>query len=468
MTDQRAVPMLDRVASALADPARLTNIRVATDRFYTARVNALDELPGADALRDLARAIRAHTISRLDEYLGQFERAFTSAGGTVHWARDAKEARDAVLAIAKGAGVTRIVKSKSMVTEEIGLNPTLEGAGLQVVETDLGEYIAQLSGDHPSHLIAPVLHLTRQEVGRIFAAKLGVPYTDAIPELTAIARRRLREAFLAAEMGISGCNFAVADTGTICLVTNEGNGRMVTSLPRIHVALMGMERMVPTVGDLGVMLQLLARSATGQRMSSYTSWVTGPRRPGNPYAPRELHVVIVDNGRSKALASDLAEILYCIRCGACLNACPVYRTIGGHAYGGVYAGPVGSVLSPVLGGLPAFPELPHASTLCGACQQACPVRIDLPTLLLRLRRDTVQQGLSKAWVTSGMRGYAWVAGRPWRYRLATALAGVFARITRGRWLPWLPGPLGGWTRHRTFPPFARRTFQRRYHEAGHE
>jgi L-lactate dehydrogenase complex protein LldF len=468
VTSSRAAPMQDRVATALANSARLVNIQVATERFSTGRRKALDELPDSEAIRDLARAIRAHTISRLDTYLLQFERAFTALGGTVHWARDAEEAREVVVGIAKGTGVRRIVKSKSMVTEEIGLNAALEAAGLEVVETDLGEYIAQLSGDRPSHLIAPVLHLTRQEVGRIFEQKLGVPYTDSIPELTAIARHKLREAFLAADMGITGCNFAVAETGTICLVTNEGNGRMVTSLPRVHVAVMGMERLVPTVTDLGVMLQLLARSATGQRLSSYTSWVTGPRRSGDAYAPRESHVVIVDNGRSTALAGDLAEILYCIRCGACLNACPVYRTIGGHAYGSVYAGPVGSVVSPVLGGLPAFPELPYASTLCGACHDACPVRIDLPALLLRLRRDAVQQGLSRAWVTAGMRGYAWMAGRSRRYDLATALAGLLSRLTRGRWISRLPGPIGGWTRHRAFPPFARRTFQRRYEEASHE
>jgi L-lactate dehydrogenase complex protein LldF len=466
--DTHESSLRERVTTALENKHGLVNIQVATDRFFSGRLKALEALPHADAMRDLARAIRAHTIARLDEYLLQFEQAFTALGGVVHWARDAEEVRQIVLRIAQDAGVTRIAKSKSMVTEEIALNAALEAAGLQVVETDLGEYIAQLSGDRPSHLLAPVLHLSRQDVGRIFAEKLHVPYTDDISELTAIARHNLREVFLAADMGISGCNFAVAETGTICLVTNEGNGRMVTSLPRVHVVVMGMERIVPTVKDLGVMLQLLPRSATGQKMSSYASLVTGPRRRGDPYAPQEMHVVIVDNGRSKALAGDLAEILYCIRCSACLNACPVYRTIGGHAYGGVYSGPVGSVISPVLGGLAAFPDLPHASTLCGACKDACPVHIDLPTLLLRLRRDTVQEGLSPAWTAAGMKGYAWVTRRYGRYRLITALAGALSRLARGRWLTWLPGPLGGWTRYRAFPPFAPETFQRRNRGERHE
>ena len=466
--DTHEVPLQARVADALANKQRLATIQLATDRFHTERLKALETLPGADAIRDLARAIRAHTISRLDEYLLQFEQAFTALGGVVHWARDAQEAREIVVRIARETGVNRIAKTKSMVTEEIGLNPALEAAGFQVVETDLGEYIAQLSGDHPSHIVAPVLHLTRQDVGRIFADKLGIPYTDDIPELTSIARRNLREVFLTAGMGISGCNFAVAETGSVCLVTNEGNGRMVTGLPRVHVVVMGMERIVPTVQDLGVMLQLLARSGTGQKLTSYTSLVTGPRRSGDPYGPQEMHVVIVDNGRTRALAGDLAEILYCIRCAACLNACPVYRTIGGHAYGGVYSGPVGSVISPVLGGLPAFPELPHASTLCGACKDACPVRIDLPTLLLRLRRDTVQQGLSPAWLGAGMQAYTWTTRRSGRYNLLTALAGAAGRLARGRWLTWLPGPLGGWTRTRAFPPFAARTFQKRYKAGHHE
>ena len=461
-------PFEVRVREALSNPDRLAAIRRAAVRFYENRESVMDSLPDAEATRDLARAIRAHTIANLDRYLAQFEDALQSLGGHVHWARDAAEACRIVQEIAEAAGVRRVVKSKSMVSEEIGLNRSLENAGMEVVESDLGEFIAQLSGDHPSHIIAPVLHLTRQEVGRIFAEKLNVPYTDEIPELNAIARRKLRDVYLNADMGVSGCNFAVAETGTVCLVTNEGNGRMVTTLPRVHVALMGMERIVPTLHDLAVMLQLLARSATGQKMTVYTSLITGPRRPDEPHGPQEMHVVIVDNGRSRALAGELAEILYCIRCGACLNICPVYRVIGGHAYGSVYPGPVGSVVSPILGGIPAHAELPHASTLCGACQEVCPVRIDLPTLLLRLRRETVHQGQAPAWLTLGMKGFAITASRPGRFQLAARLASWFSRLTGGGWfMGRLPGPLGAWTRFRAFPPFASRSFQslwRKRHE----
>ncbi len=461
-------PFEARVHEALANPQRLAAIDRAARRFYESRTHAMDTLPDAEATRDLARAIRAHTIARLDEYLLQFEANVQAAGGRVHWARDAAEACAVVLRIAHEGGVRRIVKSKSMVSEEIGLNTALEQAGLEVVESDLGEYIAQLAGDRPSHIVAPVLHLTRQEVGYIFSQQLGVPYTDKIAELNTIARRTLREKFLQAEMGISGCNFAVAETGTVCVVTNEGNGRMVTTLPRIHVALMGMERIVPTLRDLAVMLQLLARSATGQKLTAYTSLLTGPRRSHDPHGPQEMHVIIIDNGRSRALAGDLAEILYCIRCGACLNVCPVYRAIGGHAYGSVYSGPVGSVLSPILGGMAAFGDLPQASTLCGACRDICPVRIDLPALLLRLRREAARQGHTPRWLKVGIQGYVAIASGSGRFTLAARLASWLTRLLGEGWFEGqLPGALGAWTRARAFPPFARRTFQQRWKERQH-
>lgn len=460
-------PFSELVSRAFANPERLAALRQAAGDSHDRSEDVMKSLPDADATRDLARAIRAHTIVNLDRYLEQFESAMTAAGGRVHWARDAAEACQIVLGIAGESGGRRVVKSKSMLSEEIGLNGALEQAALEVVETDLGEYIAQLGHDRPSHIVAPVLHLTRQEVGSIFTENLGVPYTDEIGVLTGIARRMLREHFLSADMGISGCNCAVAETGTVCLVTNEGNGRMVTGLPRVHVVLMGMERIVPTLDDLGVMLQLLARSATGQKLSVYTSLISGPRRAEEPHGPDEVHVVIVDNGRSRALGGELAEILYCIRCGACLNVCPVYHTIGGHAYGSVYPGPMGSVVSPVLGGVAVFPELPHASTLCGACRDVCPVRIDLPTLLLRLRRETVRQGESPGWMAAGMKGYALVAGGPGRFRWAAGLAGWFSRLVGGEWFGGrLPGPLGAWTRYRAFPLFARKTFQAWWKERG--
>lgn len=458
-----------RVSQALDNPARLAAISQAANRFFEHRESVMDSLPDPEATRDLGRAIRAHTIANLDHYLEQFEHSLEAAGGTVHWARDAAEARQIVLKIAQEASAKLIAKSKSMLSEEIGVNAALENAGIGVVETDLGEYIGQLGGEHPSHIIAPVLHLTRQEVGTIFHDRLDVAYTDEIAELNGIARESLRDVYLKADVGITGCNFAVAETGTICLVTNEGNGRMVSTLPGVHIALMGMERIVPTLDDLSVMLQLLGRSATGQKLTVYTSLITGPRRENEPHGPREMHVVIIDNGRTRALSGELAEILYCIRCGACLNVCPVYRAIGGHAYGSVYPGPVGSVVSPILGGIPAFAELPHASTLCGACQEVCPVRIDLPTLLLRLRRETVEQGRAPKWLALGMKAYAAVAKRPARFKLAARLAAWFTGVTGGGWYTGpLPGPLKAWTTHRAFPPFAKKTFQERYREQNRE
>lgn len=461
-------PFNNRVQEALSNPERLAAINRAAVRFYNGRTAVMGSLPDAEATRDYARTVRAHTIANLDRYLEEFETNAKKAGSQVHWAVDAGEARQIVLDIAKKTSAGRIVKSKSMVTEEINLNHALEKAGLEVFESDLGEYIAQLGNDRPSHIIAPVLHLTRQEVGHIFAEKLGVPFTDDPLELNAIARSRLREVYLTADIGITGCNFAVAETGSVCLVTNEGNGRMVTTLPRVHIAIMGMERLVPTIEDLSVMLQLLARSATGQRLSTYTSLVTGTRRQGEPHGPEESHIIIVDNGRSEALAGDLAEILYCIRCGACLNVCPVYRAIGGHTYGSTYPGPIGSVVSPIYGGMAAFSDLPNASTLCGACEDICPVRIQLPTLLLRLRRNAAEAGFSAPWITMGIKSFGTVTRSPGRFSLALRLAGIVSRLTGGRWLQRLPGPLKAWTAARHFPPFAAKSFQQYLREHPHE
>ena len=411
-------------------------------------------------MRDRARAVRRHTIARLDQYLVELAASVERAGGVVHWAPDAAAAQRIVTAIAQTNQVRTIVKAKSMVTEEIHLNAALEAAGLRVIETDLGEYIAQLSQEAPSHIIAPVLHKTRQEIGRLFQQKLGVDYVDDPTILAGIARRVLRQVFLEADMGISGVNFAVASTGTLALVTNEGNGRMVTSLPRIHVAVMGIERIVPTPDDLALILQLLARSATGQKLSVYTSLLSGPRRAADSDGPEQLHLVLVDNGRSGILQSDLAEILTCIRCGACLNSCPVYRSIGGHAYGSTYPGPVGSVLSPLFGGLEAFGELAHASSLCGACREVCPVRIDLPGLLLKLRQDTVQAGQAPRWLRLGLKAYALAATQPWLYRLGGQLAALGTRLLAANgWLRRLPGPLAAWSGQRDFPAFAPRSFQ---------
>ena len=309
------------------------------------RDQTAEEFPLMEEMRDRARSIRLNALSHLDRLLHRFTDEVASRGGKVHFAADADEANRIVVGILERSQAKLVVKSKSMVSEEIELNHHLEGEGVEVIETDLGEFIAQLAGDTPSHIIAPVLHMTRQDVGRLFANKLGVDYTEDPAELNQIARRHLRDIFLRADAGISGVNLGVADSGSIVLVTNEGNGRLVTTAPRVHIALMGMERIVASFTDAAVILEVLARSATGQRLSVYTNVVTGPRRPGDPDGPDELHVVIIDNGRSEILAGSTAEILACIRCGACLNVCPVFRTVGGHAYGTVYSGPVGSVVT---------------------------------------------------------------------------------------------------------------------------
>ncbi|MEW5960661.1 MAG: LutB/LldF family L-lactate oxidation iron-sulfur protein [Chloroflexota bacterium] len=441
----------------------------ATTRFINLRATSYASLPDIEAVRDRARLMRRQTIANLDRYLDMLAENVERAGGVVHWAPDAAAARQIVLDIARQNGVKRIAKSKSMVTEEIHLNAALEAAGIEVIETDLGEYIAQLAHEAPSHIIVPVLHKTRQEIGRLFQEKLGVDYTGDPQALTRIARRVMRQVFLQADMGISGVNFGVASTGTLTIVTNEGNGRMVTSLPRLHVAVMGLERLVPTPDDLALILQLLARSATGQKLSVYTSLMTGPRRPGDSDGPEQLHLVLVDNGRSQILQSELAEILTCIRCGACLNACPVYKSIGGHAYGATYPGPMGSVLTPLFNGLGQFGDLPHASSLCGACREVCPVRIDLPGLLLKLRDETVRAGHAPAWLKVGLKIYAETVKRPWLYRWGGKVAGFGLRlISKDGWIRRLPPPLNAWTGQRDFPTFAPQTFQERWQKRGNQ
>jgi L-lactate dehydrogenase complex protein LldF len=460
-----------RVDLALHDPALQAAVRKATGRLLDGRQEALRALADADAVRDHARAIRAHTIARLDHYLAEFDANVTARGGRVHWASSAADATNIVCEIARAYGARTAVKSKSMVSEEVGLNDALAGAGIDVLETDLGEYVVQLAADHPSHIVAPIIHRSRENIARLFIDKLGVSEDDVsdVAKMTALARRLLRAGFLRADLGISGGNFGVAATGTLCITTNEGNGRLTTTLPRVHVALMGIERLVPTLADLGVMLQVLARSATGQKLTVYTNLIHGPRRghapDGEADGPEHLHVVLVDNGRSRLLGTELAEILYCIRCGACLNACPVYQQVGGHAYGSVYPGPVGAVLTPALRGLPEFPELPQASSLCGACREVCPVRIDIPRMLLTLRDDSTRHGYTPVWVTFGVSVFRAVAVRPRLFRAAQRLAGwLTRRAGEGGWIRRLPGHLARWTRYRDFPVFPPQTFQQQWRE----
>lgn len=459
------VSFYERVEDALANDYQRGAFDRASARFTSLRRSALDALPGAEDIRDQARLIRAHTLSRLDEYLTQFAAAVEAAGGHVHWAADADSAQRIIVEIARAGGVQTVVKSKSMVTEEIHLNHALEAAGIRAVESDLGEYIIQLAGETPSHIITPVIHKTKEQCGEILHEKTGIPLTDVPAEMTAAVREQMRRVFMTAEMGVSGANFGVAETGTVCIVTNEGNGRMTTTLPRIHVAVMGIERLVPSLDDLAIVLQVLARSATGQALTVYTNLMTGPRRPGEPDGPDEMHVVLVDNGRSRVLGTQMAEILYCIRCGACLNACPVYREIGGHAYGSVYPGPVGAVLTPALGGVENWSELPHASSLCGACKEVCPVRIDIPRMLLELRHEADEAGKSPAWAAIGLSGFGVAATRPTLFRGALRVAAAGSRlIDKDGWIGRLPGPLAGWTDSRDFPALAAKPFSEQLKE----
>src|SRR5262245_49356165 len=370
---------------ALADVRLQSVLTRLTDTLFAANRRGYAALSDSDKLRDHAKLIKGHTLAHLDHYLEQLEESVKKLGGHVHWAATAEDARRIVVQIAHQSKCTKAVKSKSMTSEEVHLNGALEKAGVEVTETDFGEFIIQAAGERPSHLVAPAVHHTRESVSEILSKHLGEKLSDDPQELALAGRRALRKKFHEADLGITGANFAVAETGTIVLVTNEGNGRLTTTCPRVHVALMGMEKVIPRLENLPIFLKLLARAATGQTLSVYTTIITGPRREGEPDGPEEFHLVILDNGRSKILATPFRESLQCIRCGACLNACPVYRRIGGHAYGGVYAGPIGSILTPLYDSVSANSDLPHASSLCGACQAACPVKINIPHMLLGLR-----------------------------------------------------------------------------------
>ncbi|ODS52862.1 MAG: iron-sulfur cluster-binding protein [Acidobacteria bacterium SCN 69-37] len=465
MTTPAPQPFHQRTEAALADAHLNQTLRRVTARVLDSRTAGLERLPASDDWRDHARRIRAHTLAHLDRYLDEFVTNVEARGGHVHYARTAEDAVTYVTDLARARGLTKAVKSKSMISEEIHLNDHLERAGLQVVETDLGEWVVQLAQDHPSHVIMPIIHKSASDVADLFRRTLGATDEEVadVPAMTKLARARLRPEFLSADLGISGVNFGVAGTGTLCICTNEGNGRLVTTLPRVHVAMMGIERLVPDIPSLGTVLQVLARSATGQNLTVYTNLLTGPRRPDEFDGPEELHVVLVDNGRSTVLGSTEAEILYCIRCGACLNVCPVYQQIGGHAYGSVYPGPVGAVLTPALWGQDEWTDLPHASSLCGACREVCPVRIDIPRMLLTLRAKGVDEGRAPSWIGQGLAMFRRVAARPWLFGAAGRAAAFGTRLLASRgWIRRLPGPLAGWTASRDFPVMAGDSFQDRW------
>jgi L-lactate dehydrogenase complex protein LldF len=378
----------ENAKAALADVQLRGALKNATSLFGERRKQAAASLPNWEDLRTQARAIKDEVLLHLDHYLEEFVRNAEDCGAIVHWARDAAEANSIICGLATERNARIVVKSKSMTTEETHLNDALEAAGMQVVETDLGEYIIQLAKEPPSHIIAPAIHKTRQQIGALFTAELGMPPTDDVDQMTSTARATLRDRFAAADVGISGVNFAIAETGTIVIVENEGNIRLTTSLPRLHIAVMGIEKVIPRFADLDVFLKLLPRSGTGQRLTTYQSFITGTKRHPTDEGPVEVHIVLLDNGRSRMLAHPVTrQSLACIRCGACLNACPVYQQVGGHAYGSVYPGPIGAVITPQLMGIEKASQLPYASSLCGACREVCPVKIDIPRLLLHLRGE---------------------------------------------------------------------------------
>ena len=458
------------VQESLADSGLQSALARTRNRFIDSRAKAAAALPEFERLRETGRDIKNHTIAHLDFYLETFERNVIANGGQVHWAATAEDARRIVLDICRAAGAKTVTKGKSMISEEMGINDHLSAHGITPVETDLGEYIIQLKHEPPSHIIAPAFHLNREDWEQRFRDS----HTHLDPDrrfaerrdILAEARSVLRERFMAADVGITGANFLIAETGSSVIVTNEGNGDLTQTIPRVHIALASIEKVVPTIEDATSLLRILARSATGQDFSVYTTFSSGCRRPGDSDGPEQYHVVILDNGRSGMVGTDFQPMLRCIRCAACLNHCPVYMTVGGHAYGWVYPGPMGSVLTPTLIGVDAAGHLPNASTFCGRCESVCPVKIPLPGMMRHWREKQFERHLTPAAARYGLAFWAWFARRPALYRLATRAAmgtlGLLGR-RKGRF-GWLP-LAGGWTAGRDMPAPEGGTFMARYKAA---
>ncbi len=450
--------------------------------FGKRRQMAISSVGDWEGLRDRASAIKQETLAHLDQYLQQFAENAERAGARLHWARDGQEVSTIIIKLLRERGGKRVVKSKSMATEEIHLNSALEDAGIETVETDLGEWIIQLARETPSHIVVPAIHKSKKQIADLFVEKIGIEPTDDVAQLTSAARRVLRQRFAEADAGISGVNFGVAETGTILILENEGNIRLTTSLPKIHIAVMGIEKVIPGFADLDVFLKLLPRSGTGQQLTAYQSLITGTKRRPEDEGPEELHIILMDNGRSRMLAHPVTrQSLACIRCGACLNACPVYQQIGGHAYGSVYPGPIGAVITPQLIGISKAKQLPFASSLCGACREVCPVKIDIPALLLHLRAE-VAEGTAIGAADKGapvkrkfaehlaFRLYAFAWSRPKLYEWGARIARLFqkAAVKQGKIgkvgivLAKLAPPLGAWTAWRDARPIARKTFREQW------
>ncbi|MBA3792463.1 MAG: iron-sulfur cluster-binding protein, partial [Rubrobacter sp.] len=453
-----------RSRKAIGDRQLHDAVALASKNLIGGRNKVLGSLPDAPELRERAYRIKQETMANLDRYLEQMADAVEARGGNVFFASDGEDAIRYVADLARRKGAKIIAKSKSMATEEIELNRRLEedypDLGLEIVETDLGEWIAQLAGETPSHIVGPILHMNRQRVADILSGVAGEKLPPDVEELTKFARKRLREKFLAAEIGMTGANFGVAETGTICTVTNEGNARLVTSVPPVHVVVMGIEKLIPKFDDLSTFVQLLARSGTGQKVTVYTNFITGPRAEGEMDGAEEMHLILLDNGRSKLLGTEFEEALYCIRCGACLNVCPVYRQTGGHTYGSTYSGPIGAVITPLLKGDKEAKDLPHASSLCGACSEACPVGIPLHDLLLKLRNRQVNEGLAGKGQSVAFKGFENTMRSPALYKISGKAGRVAQKVVEkdGAIRP-LPGPLSGWTNTRDLPPLAPKSFR---------
>lgn len=450
--------ILRNISDALGDRPLQANLKHALGRSLQARAAAVSEVENWEELRTYARQVKMCTLRDLGRYLRQMEEQVQQQGGRVLWASDGREAVGHVLEIARTHQASSAAKSKSMLTEEIHLNAALEDSGIRPVETDLGEFILQLAEQIPSHIVAPALHMSRAQVASLFAEKLQMEVTDDVRELTETARRRLRKEFLEADLGISGVNFGIAETGTIVVVENEGNARLSTALPRVHIALMGIEKLIPRWMDLPVFLKLLTISATGQRITSYVNLLNGPKRRGEADGPEHFYLIFVDNGRSGILKDDRKrQTLACIRCGACQNVCPVFQSIGGHAYESTYQGPIGAILTPQLTTASEAPEHPFASSLCAACREICPVKIDIPEVLLSLREEAVKSGAGPWGERLAFRLWAIAMTRPRIYRLWERLIRLAFRMGAGR---INRGPLAGWTRSRDLPTPATESFGR--------
>lgn len=444
----------ERIESGINNAFMRGAVTSAQERLRTRRLDAAEELGNWEEWRSHGEEIRQHVLENLDFYLFQLSENVAKRGGHVFFAETAEDASQYIHEVIEKKNAKKIVKSKSMVTEEINLNACLENAGCEVIETDLGEYILQVDDhDPPSHIVAPALHKNKEQIRDVFQKKLNYKKSEDPAELAWHAREMLRQEYLTADVGITGCNFAVAETGSICLVTNEGNADLVTALPKTQITVMGMERLVPTFEEMEVLVSLLTRSAVGQKLTSYITLLTGARDEGDVDGPEEFHLVIVDNGRANILGGEFQSVLQCIRCAACVNVCPVYRHVGGHSYGSIYSGPIGAVLSPLLGGYDDFKELPYASTLCGACTEACPVKIPLHELLHKHRQVIVErEGKAPISEKLAMKAFGLGAASPSLYKMGSKIAPVAMNpFTVGDKISNGPGPLKAWTEIREFP-----------------